>query len=136
MTALRKALFVEEAPVAAAVVARAPKLYVVPTKAPAEAAPEAAGGTLKNIALFLAAPFLGLAYIIALPVVGVGFLVVLAARAASSMPMCFNAAATVRTAAYLAAPFIGLAYVVFFPVICLGLLVWTGGRALVGTEMR
>jgi hypothetical protein len=36
----------------------------------------------------------------------------------------------------IAAPFIGLAYVVFFPVICLGLLAWTGGRALVGTDMR
>jgi hypothetical protein len=137
MTALRKALFVEEAPVAAAVVARAPKLYVVPTKAPAEAAPEAAGGMVKNIALFLAAPFLGLFYIIALPVVGIGFLVVLAARAAAKYAAVRTVAAALKhIGMLLAAPFIGLAYVVFFPVICLGLLAWTGGRALVGTGMR
>ena len=44
------------------------------------AAPEAAGA-LKNIALFLAAPFIGLAYIVALPFVGLCVLAVMAARA-------------------------------------------------------
>lgn len=46
---------------------------------------EAAGiGTaVKNIALFLAAPFIALAYVIALPFVGLGILAVLAARAAA-----------------------------------------------------
>ena len=70
MTALRKIL-IEEEPVFAAPVARAPavKLYVVANNAPAEAAaPEAAGSALKNIVLFFAAPFIGLAYIVALPV--------------------------------------------------------------------
>ena len=77
MTALRKVLLIEEEPLVTTAVARAPaaKLYVVPAKAPAEAAatiPEAVGGRVKNIALFLAAPFIGLAYIVALPLVGLG----------------------------------------------------------------
>jgi hypothetical protein len=135
MTALRKTLFVEAEPVAAVAVARAPKLYVVPTTAPAEAAP--AGGTVKNIALFLAAPFLGLFYIVALPIVGIGVLAVLAVRAAAKLPMVRTLGLALKHIGMLvAAPFIGLAYVVFFPVVCLALLAWTGGRALAGTNMR
>jgi len=129
MTALRKIRF-EEAPVAAAA-APVPKLYVVNT------APEAvpAGGTLKNVALFFAAPFLGLAYIIALPVVGLCVLAVLAARAAGKVPALRTLGLALRHIGMLvAAPFIGLAYVVFFPVICLGLLAWTGGRAVAGVR--
>ena len=84
MTALRKIL-IEEEPVFAAPVARAPatKLYVVTNTAPAEAAaaPETAGNVLKNIVLFFAAPFIGLAYIVALPFVGLAVLAVLAGRA-------------------------------------------------------
>jgi CheY-like chemotaxis protein len=41
-----------------------------------------AGSMLKNILLFLAAPFIALAYVIALPFVGLGLLAVLAVRAA------------------------------------------------------
>src|SRR5512140_2774413 len=87
MTALRKILL-EEEPLVTTAVARAPiaKLYVVPAKAPAEAASAATtatGGRVKNIALFLAAPFIGLAYIVATPLVGLGLLAVLAVRAAA-----------------------------------------------------
>ena len=141
MTALRKILIEEETLVTPAV-ARTPaaKLYVVVTKAPAEAAaetPETAGGKVKNIALFLAAPFIGLAYIVALPLVGLGLLAVLAVRAAAKFAAVRTLAVALKhIGMLLAAPFIGLAYVVFFPVICLGLLAWTGGRALVGTGMR
>ena len=138
MTALRKALFVEEAPVATAAVARvpAPKFYVV-TKAPAEATPAAEGGALKNIALFFAAPFLGLFYIVALPIVGLGVLAMLAVRAAAKVPALRTLGLAFKHIGMVfAAPFIGLAYVVFFPVICLALLAWTGGRAAVGTNMR
>lgn len=141
MTALRKILIEEETLVTPAV-ARTPaaKLYVVATKTPAEAAaeaPETAGGKVKNIALFLAAPFIGLAYIVALPLVGVGLLAVLAVRAAAKFAAVRTLAVALKhIGMLLAAPFIGLAYVVFFPVICLGLLAWTGGRALAGTDMR
>ena len=71
MIAVRKIRIEEE--FAANTVARAPapKLYVVANEAPAEAEAFATvGGTLKNIALFAAAPFIGLAYIVALPFVG------------------------------------------------------------------
>ena len=91
MTALRKIL-IEEEPVVTtnAMVARAPtpKLYVVATKAPieaTEATPEAAGGALKNILLFFAAPFIGLAYIVAFPLVGIAVLALVAARAAAKI---------------------------------------------------
>ena len=80
MTAVRKILIQEE-PVVAVTVARAPaaKLYVVSNNAaPAEAAaPATAGSASKNIALFFAAPFIGLAYIVALPFVGLAVLAVL-----------------------------------------------------------
>jgi len=43
-------------------------------------------GTARNIALFLAAPFIGLAYAVALPFVGAGALVWMAIRAARARP--------------------------------------------------
>jgi hypothetical protein len=136
MTALRKIL-VEEEPVVGATVARAPavKLYVVSNNAPFEAAvPEAAGGTLKNIALFFTAPFFGLAYIVALPFVGLAVLAVLAGRFAVARYAAVNNAALMLKNAALAfaAPLLGLAYIVFFPVIGLAALAWLGGRAVAG----
>ena len=138
MTALRKFL-IEEEPLVTTAVARAPaaKLYVVTAKAPAEAtaaAPEAAGSTVKNIALFFAAPFIGLAYIVALPFVGLGLLAVLTVRAAAKFAAVRALALVLKHIAMLiAAPFIGLAYVVLFPVLALAMLAWMGGRAALGT---
>src|SRR6266568_4491168 len=69
---------------ALAVPAVAENVVVLPVAA--EAAVAEAGGIgriLKNIVLFFAAPFIGLAYIIALPLVGSGLLAVLAGRAAA-----------------------------------------------------
>ncbi len=142
MTALRKTLFVEEEPVLAAAVARAPtvKLYVVPTRAPAEAAtaaPITTGTVIKNIALFFAAPFSGLAYILAFPFVGLGLLAVVTIRIAAKFTAVRTFAVMLKhIGMLLAAPFIGLAYVVFFPVICLVVLAWTGGRAALATGLR
>jgi hypothetical protein len=139
MTALRKTLLVEEEPVVATTAARAPaaKLYVVTATAPAEAraaAPEAKGNALKNIALFLLAPFFGLAYIVALPFVALGVLAVLAARAAAKHETVKAVGLAVKNAGLLiAAPVLGLAYIIFFPVIGLAALAWMGGRALVET---
>lgn len=138
MTALRKIL-IEEEPLVTTAVARAPtaKLYVVTAKAPAEAAvaaPETAGDRIKNIALFLAAPFIGLAYIVAMPLVGLGLLVVLAVRAAAKFAAVRTLAVALKhVGMLLAAPMIGLAYIVFFPVVCLALLAWMGGRAAFAT---
>ena len=138
MTALRKIL-IEEEPVVATKVTRAPaaKLYVVTAKAPAEAAPEAAGNALKNIGLFFAAPFIGLAYIVALPFVGLGFLAVLAGRAAAKFAAVRTAGLVLKNAALvIAAPVLGLAYVVFFPVVGLAALAWLGGRAALAARAR
>ena len=142
MTALRKILIEEEPEITATVaVARAPaaKLYVVPTAkalAPTEAA-EAEGSILKNILLFFAAPFLGLAYIAALPFVGLGFLAVLAVRAAVKIKAVRAVGFVLKNIAKLiAAPFVGLAYIVFFPFIGLAMLAWMGGRAAVAAGAR
>lgn len=130
MTAVRKIRFDNEF---AAEAPRKPaaKLYVVAnTKGPATAEAPAEGSVLKNIALFLVAPFIGLAYIIAFPVVGLVALAVLAGRLAAKFNAVRLAARVVRTIAMaVAAPMIGLAYVVFFPFIALGALVWFGGKA-------
>ena len=133
MTALRKILLEEELVVARET--RAAKLYVV-VPAPAEEKAEAGLGTgLKNVALFFAAPFIGLAYITALPFVGLGYLAVLAVRAGARYPAVRTAGLVAKNAGMLvAAPAIGLAYFVLLPVIGLGALLWVGGRALAGTR--
>ncbi len=142
MTALRKILVVEEEPVLATEVAPAPaaKFRVVTGEAPTEvraAAPDAAGGALKNIALFFAAPFVGLAYIVALPFVGFGFLAFIAARAAAKNETVKTIGVALKTVGMLiAAPFIGLACVVLFPFAGLAMLAGIGGRAMVEAGAR
>jgi len=118
------------------------------------AAPAATGGKklvrfLKNVALFFAAPFVGLAYILAFPVVGLGMLAWMAMQAQKKKS---EAAARMRPAApakpsalktialMIVAPLIGLAFVVAGPIIGLGLLLWfafqawgkLGAKALAG----
>ena len=130
MTALRKILIEEE--FATTNVARAPatKLYVVTNTAPVETA-AAPVGALKNIALFLAAPFIGLAYIVALPFVGLAVLAMLAGRTAAKYEAVKTAALVLKNVALVvAAPVLGLAYVVLFPFIGLAALAWMGGRAV------
>ena len=129
MTALRKILIEEETFANNTVRAPAPKLYVVTNNEPVEA-PATAAGTLKNIALFLAAPFIGLAYIVALPLVGLAVLAVFAGRAAAKFNAVKTAARVAKNVGLtVAAPFIGLGFVVLFPVIGLGGLLWMAGKA-------
>ena len=137
MTALRK-IRIEEEPVFTAPVART-KLYVVANNALAQAAtaPEAEGNALKNILLFFAAPFFGLAYIIALPLVGLAVLAVLAGRVAARFQAVRSTARVLKNIGMVvAAPVLGLAYVVFFPFIGLAALAWMGGRAVVAARAR
>jgi CheY-like chemotaxis protein len=94
--------------------------------APAKSGPVAA--TIKNIALFLAAPFIGLAYMVVLPFYGLAMLAALATRVAARNKTVNTVARHVAMAA--AAPFIGLAGIVLFPFIGLGLLLWTAGKAV------
>jgi CheY-like chemotaxis protein len=108
------------APAAAAVAA-------APEEAAAEAAP--AGSMLKNIVLFFAAPFIGLAYIMAMPFYGLAVVAFLAARAAAKNETVKAAAIVLKhVAVVIAAPFVGLAYVVLFPFIGLALLLWMAGK--------
>ena len=80
---------------------------------------------LKNIALFLAAPFIGLAYVVAMPFVGVGMLAWMGGKAlATKFPLLKTMAMTVS------APFIGLAFILVAPLVGIGALGWYGTKAL------
>lgn len=105
--------------------------------AAAVAAPAAAArvtqrrGAVKSIALFVAAPFIGLVYLVIGPIVGLAMLAWMAAKALAGRRAVRKAATFVKNVAlFLAAPFIGLAYALLFPFIGLGMLAWNGVQAL------
>lgn len=77
----------------------------------------------KNVALFFAAPFIGLAYLLAFPVIGFGLLAWTGAKAV----MKSDKARPVALA--IAAPFIGLAFVTVGPIVGLAAAAWYGARA-------
>lgn len=79
----------------------------------------------KNVALFLASPFIGLVYLLAMPFVALGALVWIGAKA-----LAIKVPATKAIALALAAPFIGLAAVVVLPFLGLGALAWVGAKSL------
>ncbi|MBI3371081.1 MAG: hypothetical protein HY017_04875 [Betaproteobacteria bacterium] len=81
----------------------------------------------KNVALFFAAPFIGLAYLLAFPFVGLAMIAWIACKAV------MKNVAVRRIAIAIAAPFIALAFVTVGPVVGLGALVWIGGRAMLKT---
>jgi hypothetical protein len=79
---------------------------------------------VKNVALFFAAPFIGLAYLLAFPVVGFALLVWVAGKAAMKNEK-------VRPVALaLAAPFIAIALVTVGPIVALVALARIGAAAL------
>ncbi|HJV88414.1 MAG TPA: response regulator [Noviherbaspirillum sp.] len=136
---LRKPLspeMIEETTVRALHLAEAPQA-APPQEEPAavpQAQPAAAKkpNVLKNMLLFLSAPFVGLVYAILLPFVGIGMLAWVAGQAVMKQPKAVAAARAVMFGAKLiAAPFIGLAYIVLFPFAGLAMLAWIGGKALV-----
>ena len=110
----------------------APSPQVFPaTVEVAKTEPGRKDSTLKNILLFFAAPFIGLAYIVALPFVGLGVFAVLTARAAMKIEAVRNTAIVMKHIAMVfAAPIIGLVYVLLFPFLGLATLVWLAGRAV------
>ena len=116
---------------ALAVPAVAPNVVVLPVAAEAPMAEAAGiGSVLKNIALFFAAPFIGLAYIVAFPFVGFGMLAVLAGRAAAKNGTLKAVAVALKhVGMLLAAPIFGLVYILLFPFIGLSLLLWMAGKA-------
>jgi CheY-like chemotaxis protein len=89
------------------------------------------GAAIKNVALFFAAPFIGLAYLITFPLVALGMLVWMGAKALMKYESARKLARGAKTVGmFVAAPFIGLAYIVVVPVAALAVLAWMGGKAL------
>ncbi len=87
--------------------------------------------TAKNVALFLAAPFIGLAYAVLLPFVGIAMLLVTGTKALVAAGALGYARRLVKDVALLiAAPFIGLVYAVTFPFVGIAMLLWTAVEAL------
>ena len=86
------------------------------------------GPTAKAAAMLLAAPLLGLAFVIVLPFAGLALLAWMAIKAAAKK---WTVAARIakRIALFAAAPFIGLAYFIAFPFVALGALAYYGIRA-------
>jgi len=103
-----------------------------------QSAAQSIARVVKNIALFLAAPFVGLAYILAFPIVGLGMLAWMGIKAqrkkseeaVNLRPSAPAKASLVRnTALFLAAPFIGLAYIIVGPIVGLVMLAWFAVQA-------
>lgn len=70
----------------------------------------------KDIALFMAAPIIGLAYAMFFPFVALGLLAWIGCKALAQL----------KVARFVAAPFIGLAMIVLMPFVGLATLVWIG----------
>lgn len=78
----------------------------------------------KNIALFLAAPFIGLAYLLVFPFIGLGMIAVVAGKAAMRNDKIRPIVSLI------AAPFITIAFVTIGPIVGLGALAWFAGRKI------
>lgn len=113
---------------AAPVSAAAPLAALLSPSAPAPAAAAAAPDSkLKNIALFLVAPVIGLAYAVLFPFIALGMLAWHAGAALAAVPAVARWLRPFKkAAAFAAAPFIGLAFVLLLPFIGLGTLLWVG----------
>ncbi|MGP1677793.1 MAG: response regulator [Burkholderiales bacterium] len=117
--------------------AAAAAVEMQPAAIPEQGRAQSVARVVKNIALFLAAPFVGLAYILAFPIVGLGMLAWMAIQAqqkkseeaAMLRPASATSSVAKSTAVFLAAPFIGLVYVIVGPIVGLGMLLWFGFQA-------
>lgn len=87
--------------------------------------------TLKNIALFMAAPFIGLLYALLFPFIGMGMMIGLGAKALARKPVVRMALDSMKgVTMFFAAPLVGLAFVVLLPFVGTVALAWIGMRAL------
>ena len=137
---MRKPLSAEMIEESAAHAMLQPALTVVPTlqASPVEQlqakVPEEKSN-FRNIALFLAAPFIGLAYAVFLPLVGLAMLAWIGGKALLQTQAAKKAPAYLRNVALFAfAPFIGLAYAIMLPFVGMAMLVWVGAKALMETK--
>jgi hypothetical protein len=91
--------------------------------------------TIRNVALFMAAPFIGLAYALLLPLVGMAMLAwaggkaLLKTKAAKQAPVYLK-----NVALFLAAPFIGLVYSVALPFVGIGMIATVGVKAMLAAK--
>jgi CheY-like chemotaxis protein len=104
-----------------------------PAPAVAVAALEPEPGTnnpVLNVLLFLAAPFIGLAYVVALPFVGMALLAKIAwTEAAKNERLRLTLKVVGHFGMMIASPIIGLVFFIFFPVFGIAALLWTAGKA-------
>lgn len=111
-----------------------PREEAVPADVPAEEVhpePVEKESTLKNIALFMAAPFIGLLYAVLFPFIGIGMMISLGAKALAKNAAVRKVLDPLKNVAmFLAAPLIGLAFVVLLPFFGTAALAWIGVRAL------
>ena len=88
-----------------------------------------AAHTVKHIAMGVAAPFIGLAYVLLAPLVGLAALVWIALKPAAEVPLVKKVLTFAKNALlFFAAPFVGLIYIMLLPVFGLGALIWTAVR--------
>lgn len=97
---------------------------------PSRAAVAATAHTFKNIALFVAVPFIGLVYAMALPLVGLAMLLWMAGQALVNAPGAYRVLKGARNLAlFLAAPFIGLVYAALLPLVGIAMMARIGYQA-------
>lgn len=101
-----------------------------PTVTPAAAEPLPRHGGLKDVALFFAAPFIGLAYAVLLPFVGMGLLLWTGAQALRRAEPGTPLATLRHVLTGLATPFVGLAFVIAVPLAGPVALAWIGAKSL------
>lgn len=98
------------------------------------AAAPAGTGAAKCIGLILAAPFIGLAYILAFPFVAIAMLARVVGKALAASPTARRVGRLVRnTALFLASPFIGLAYLVALPFVGIAMIARLAVKAALAT---
>lgn len=129
MSALRKISVVETRETWTPVVIEGSRTKAVEKTVAAPAA--GTGGLIRNMALFLSAPFIGLLYAILLPFVGLGMLAWFAGKALYETGKVHKALRIAkRVLMVAAAPFVGLAYLIVLPFAGLGMLAWFGVAAV------
>jgi len=107
-----------------------PALEVVTDGALPVEVPEQHNG-LKNLALALSAPFIGLAYAVLLPFIGLAMLAWFAAKALVQSQAAKKAPTHLKNVAlFFAAPFIGLVYALSLPLVGVSILAWSAGKAM------
>jgi hypothetical protein len=97
---------------------------------PSKAATAAAARAVRNVALFLAAPFIGLVYALAMPLVGLAILAKIGGKAFVESGAARRAVVAAKNVTlFAAAPLIGLVYAVLLPVVGMAMIAKIGYQA-------